>query len=83
MGFTQRGSSQPKPPLTSGTLARVARRRRGSTWGTGSRTWPVAGLARAATAGYAGRRISTGGAAAMLTAEFDIIGTDRAVLDPG
>jgi hypothetical protein len=37
--------------------------------------------ARAAPAGCAGRLISTGGAAAIL-AEFAIIGTDRAGLDP-
>jgi hypothetical protein len=46
-----------------------------------SPTRPVAGFAGAATAGYAGRPISTGSAAAVL-AEFAIIGTDRAALDP-
>ena len=45
-----------------------------------SPTRPVAGLARAATAGGSGRHISTGGAAAI-QAEFAIIGTDRVALD--
>jgi hypothetical protein len=46
-----------------------------------SRTWPVAAVARAATAGCGGRLISTGGAAAILAEFAAIIGTDRAALD--